>query len=326
MSIRISDTVSLKALEVLDELARTGSMQETAIRLGMSTPAASQQLKQLETALERKLVVHNRRPMELTRHGEAYLSHVRIALQRLRQGASELLLDDLGALRTLRLGIIDDFDSEVSPRLAVALTNTYKPNELTLTTATSTRIVQDIAENALDIGIAANPLELPADVVEIPVLVDPFVLAVPAGYLSATPANLDGLNQLPFLRYEKTLALGRQISTHLTRLRLELDSNMSLDSNQAMYALISNGNGWALSTMVGYLRAQRFHGGVDIHPLPLAPFSRTISLLHHRQWTPAVAQGIAEILRGILQSDIITPAHDNLPWLADSFRIIQTAD
>lgn len=326
MSKRISDTVSLKALEVFEDLARTGSMRETASRLNMSTPAASQQLKQLESALGRPLVVHNRRPMELTRHGGAYLAHVRQALQQLRQGAAELLLDDLGTIRSLRIGIIDDFDSEVSPQLAVALTETYKPGELTLTTATSTRILQDIADGDLDIGIAANPMELPNGVLENPVLLDPFVLAVPKDYLSAAPASLDALEALRFLRYESSLALGRQIDTHLSRLRLTLSSTMALDSNQAIFGLIANGNGWAITTMVGYLRARRFHDQVDIHPLPFTPFSRTISLLHHRDGTPAVANGIAETLRKILQSTIVDPAQQRSSWLEQSFRVIQTSD
>lgn len=323
---KISDTVSLKALEVLDELARTGSIQETASRLKMSAPAASQQLKQLESALERRLVIHNRRPMELTPHGKAYLAHARIALQHLRSGASELLLDELGTIKSLRIGIIDDFDSDISPSLAVALADTYRPFELTLTTARSTRIVQDIAASELDVGIAANPEERPADVLEIPLMIDPFILALPKGYLSETPRNIEELTELPFLRYEKSLALGRQIETHLARLRLPLSSTMALDSNQAIYGLIANGNGWALSTMVGYLRARRFHADVDIYPLPFAPCSRTISLLYHRHWTPAVADRIALILRDILQSGIVDPALARFAWLNESIRIIQKAD
>ncbi|ASJ76118.1 helix-turn-helix domain-containing protein [Granulosicoccus antarcticus] len=43
MTQKISETVSLRALEVLDELARTGSMQEAASKLNMSAPATSQQ-------------------------------------------------------------------------------------------------------------------------------------------------------------------------------------------------------------------------------------------------------------------------------------------
>ncbi len=326
MLSKLSDTVSLKALEVLDELSRTGSIQEAASRLNMSAPAASQQLKQLEAALGRSLVVHNRRPMELTHHGRAYLFQVSIALQHLRLGAAELLSDDQGALKSLRIGIIDDFDTDVSPQLATALADTYRPTQLSLTTATSTRIIQAIAANELDTGIAANPMELPPDVLEIPLLNDPFILAVPRGYLPEGPVRLDDLATLPFLRYDRTLALGRQVDTHLSRLRLYLNSNMALDSNQALFALIANGNGWALSTMVGYRRAQRFHDHIDIHPLPFAPFSRTISLLHHRHWAAAVASDIASMLRDILQTSVVEPAQRDCAWLGESFQLVQTQD
>ena len=78
-------------------------------------------MKRLETELGRDLVVHKRRPMELTRNGKAYLTHVRAALQHLRQGASELLMNEMGTIRSLRIGIIDDFNSEVSAQLGVAL-------------------------------------------------------------------------------------------------------------------------------------------------------------------------------------------------------------
>ncbi len=298
-------------------------MQEAASRLNMSAPAASQQLKQLESDLGRELVVHNRRPMELTRHGQAYLFHVRAALQHLRQGASELLLDELGTIRSLRIGIIDDFDSEVSPQLAVVLADSFMPSELALTTATSTRILQDVAKHAMDMGIAASPMELPDDVVEIPLLHDPFILAVPRGYLSEAPTNLESMRSLTFLRYEKSLALGRQIATHLARLRIELQSNIELDSNQAIFGLIANRNGWTISTMAGYLRARRFHDQVDIHRLPFMAFSRTVSLYYNSESTPLIANLIAENLRSILQSTIVEPGHNCAPWLSDSLSIVR---
>ena len=51
MNLMENRSVTLRGLEVFDELARTGSLHDTARRLGLSPPAASQQLKNLETAL-----------------------------------------------------------------------------------------------------------------------------------------------------------------------------------------------------------------------------------------------------------------------------------
>jgi len=318
----ISNAVTLRALELFEELSRAGSMQAAAQNLAMSAPAASQQLKNLETALGQDLVDHNRRPLELSRGGKAYLAHVRAALMHLRQGAAELSLIDLRSVRSLRLGIIDDFDSEVTPRLAVALASVLTPTELTFMTTPSLRILDDVGARQIDLGIAARPLQLPDGVTEVPVLRDPFLLAAPHGFLARPPASMDDLATLPFLRYEKSQLLGRQIAAHLSRLRLAPEGRIELDSNQAIFGLIASGAGWAISTPVGFLRARRFHDQVDLFPLPFAGFARTISLFHRQDWMPEVANVIAESLRSILRAQVVDPGHLAVPWIGNGLTIL----
>lgn len=320
----ISNTISLRALEVFDELSRTGSVQEAATNIGMSAPAASQQLKNLEAALGRALVEHNRRPLTLSRSGRAYLAHVQAALMHLRQGAAELMLDDLGSVGSLRIGIIDDFDSEISPPLTVALADVLTTSMLTLLTAPSLRILEEVAAQRIDIGIAAGPLDPPQGVNDIPLLRDPFVLAVPRGFLPAAPESIDSLAGLSFLRYEKSLLLSRQIATHLARLRLAPHGQIELDSNQAIFGLIANGKGWTISTLVGFLRARRYRDQVDLYRLPFTGFSRTISLYYREDWMPEIATIIADSLRNILQLRIVEPGRTCAPWLGESLAIIKS--
>lgn len=322
MSDPISNSITLRGLEVFEELARTGSMQDTARKLGMSAPAASQQLKNLELALGQDLVDHNRRPLEPTRAGLAYLGHVRAALVQLRQGAAELSLIDLRSLRRLRIGVIDDFDVEVTPRLTQALASVLTPCDLTIITAASLRIVEDVAERGLDLGIAARPFDLPAGIMETPLLRDPFMLAVPRGYLPAPPDSIEALNGLQFLRYERSQLLGRQIAAHLARLKLAPQGRIELDSNQAIFGLIANGAGWTICTPLSFLRARRFHGQVDLYPLPFAGFSRTILLFHPADWMAEIAAIIADTLREILRAQVVEPGRAALPWIGSGLAIL----
>lgn len=323
MKKRPKDNISLRALELLDALSRAGSMQEAGRNIGLSAPAASQQLKNLEQAIGQKLVDHSRRPLELTTTGQAYLKHVQAALQHLRQGASELSLADVHVLKSLRIGIIDDFDSEVTPRLTVALANVLTPSELTLTTKNSFQIIQDLSARKLNLGIAVEPFEVPNELSEIPVLRDPFVLAVPRGYLKQPPTDIEVLGKLPFLRYEKTQLLGRMISAHLSRLRLSPNGWIEVDSNQAIFGLIASGSGWAITTPVGFLSTRRFHDKIDLYPLPFAAFSRTISLFSNHDWMPGIADNIAERLRTILQLHLVEPGKTAIPWIGDEFTILR---
>ena len=318
----MSKTISLKALEVFEELSRAGSMQTAARNLGLSAPAASQQLKNLETALGQTLIDHDRRPLTLSRGGQAYLVHVRAALTHLRQGAAELSLIDLQSVQSLKISIIDDFDSDVTPRLTAALASVLSPAQLSLMTAPSHRILQALTERQSDLGVAARPPSPDTILSEEPVLRDPFVLAVPRGHLPGPPDSLDALIRLPFLRYEASQLMARQIAAQLSRLRLEPQGRMELDSNQAIFGLIASGAGWAITTPLGYLRARQFHEAVDLHPLPFAGFSRTVSLFHRADWMPRIASGIADSLRGILRAQVVEPILATTPWLDGSLAIL----
>lgn len=314
--------ISLRALQVFDQIARTGSMRDSAHALNMSSPAASQQLRNLELTLGQPLIDHTHRPLTLTQAGLTYLVHVRAALQQLQQGAAALSLMDLTSLTQLRMGIIDDLDSQVVPRLAVGLAAVLTRCDLSLQTAPSHLILASIADRTLDVGIAAQPPTLPDGIRETPVLRDPFVLAVPRGYLRGSPDSFAEMEALPFLRYEKNQLIGRQIAAQLRRLKLAPDGRIELDSNQALFGLVANGAGWAITTPLGYLRAQRFQAHVDIHPLPTAGFTRTISLFQPDLWREDVSGVIASSLRGILQTQVVDPAIVSIPWLKTGLMVL----
>lgn len=322
MELAENRSITLRGLEVFDELARTGSLHDTARRLGLSPPAASQQLKNLETALGESLVDRNRRPLELTEAGRGYLLHVRQALQHLRQGAAEVSLKDLGRLRTLRIGYIDDFNGEVIPSLAVSLARLLPYCDMSIMTASSHIIIEDLLARENEIGIAARPPELPAGLVEWPILRDPFVIIIPRGYLPSAPQDIAELGELPLVRYDQRQLVGRQISAHLRRRRLEPPSRIEIDSNQAMFGIVASGAGWAITTPLGVLQARRFLGQVDIHPLPFAGFSRTISLYHRTDWNDEISGVLCTKLRSIIKTAVIEPGVAAMPWLSGSLTIL----
>lgn len=321
----LSKTVSLRGLEVFEEIARTGSLQTAARNLDLSAPAASQQLKNLEASLGQILVDHGHRPLRLTRAGHLYLAHVRDGLAQLRRGSIALTMMDITSLRRLRLGIIDDFDTEITPKLTVSLAGLLQQCDVSLQTAPSHIILKSIADRKLDVGIAARPLDLPPAISEVPLLRDPFVLVVPHGYLDGPPDSLDPLHALPFLRYDRSQLMGRQIATHLTRLKLQPRGRMELDSNQAIYGLIAARAGWAISTPLGYLRAKQFHPQIDLYPIPFAGFSRIISMFQPEDWSEDISMIIAATLRGIFQTDLVVPSHQAFGWLAESLTLLDGA-
>jgi len=314
---------SIRALEVFASVARTGSLQETARALDMSPPAASQQLRKLEAALGHALIEHGRRPLEPTPAGHAYLVHVRAALNQLREGAVAVSLEDFTRLSRLRIGVIDDLDGEVTPSLATALADNLPRCELSLLTVPSHQILSELIAGTLDVGIAARSTEHGNALMEVPLLRDPFVVAVPRGFLRAAPNALTRLDALPFLRYSERQLIGRQISGDLAWRKIVLRGRISVDSNPVLFGLIAAGQGWAITTPLGFSRARRFHDRVDLHPLPFTGFSRVISLYRGKGWRDDVPDIIAGTVRDSLRTRVVGPLLATHPWLAEALFVME---
>jgi hypothetical protein len=86
--------------------------------------------------------------------------------------------------------------------------------------------------------------------------------------------------------------------------------------------LVARGAGWAITTPLGYMRAARLHDRIAAHPLPFAPFARTISLFAGADWASPVPQDLARTVRELVQSQVVSPALAQLPWLEGQLRTL----
>ncbi|MCP4820899.1 MAG: LysR family transcriptional regulator, partial [Shimia sp.] len=225
----------------------------------------------LESALGTDLVDHTKRPMQLTQAGRAYLARTSSVLAQLRLAHSELAVMDLTHLTQLSLGIIDDFDNDLTPRLVTRLAESMTRCQFRLTTAPSHEITAAVRDRSLHLGVTASTGEVIEGITEYPLVQDPFILVTPAG-LCPQGANLKPLlNDLPMLRYGRDQLISKQIESHLKRVGFAPPNRFEIASNPSLIAMVSRGIGWAITTPLGFLRAARFHEKVDAHPLPFAP-------------------------------------------------------
>ncbi len=315
--------VTLRGLEVFEALADSGSVAMASEATGLSQPAVSQQIRNLETALGVDLLDHTKRPMQLTPAGRNFLNRTGRVLNELRLAQSELTVMDLSHLSTLSMGIIDDFDDDITPRLVTTLAESLTKCRFKMITASSHELTAAMKDKRLHLGITASTGEMLDGVIEYPLVRDPFILVAPTA-IAPKGADLEEVMQtLPFLRYERQQLISRQIDAHLSRLKLEFPERFEIGSHLALMACVSRGIGWAITTPLGFMRAVRFHDQVTAHPLPFAQFSRQISLLAGLDWTDRVPRDVAQTFRHLVQDKVITPALRSEPFLQNEFRILE---
>ena len=308
--------VTLWGIEVFLAVADERAISAAARRLGVSPSAISQQLTGLEAALGATLLDRSARPMGLTPAGAMFRHHAQTILNAEAEARAELAMADLSGLTTLRLGMIEDFDAEVTPRLLSALAQDLKGCRFLLETGASHRLLDQMDQRALDIVVAADLGSESADGGwrEVhPLLAEPFLAVTPKGRSHA---------DLPLIQYTARHLMGRQIAGHLARQNLRLAHRFELDSYHAILAMVAAGQGWTILTPLALHHAARFRDGVQVAPLPFAPLDRTLSLSARAGVLRDMPGQVAGRLRGLIAAQVVAPAQAQWPWLGDSLRVL----
>jgi len=314
--------VTLRGLEVFEALATAGSVARAAQITGLSQPAVSQQLRNLEKSVGADLINHAKRPMTLTPAGRGFLIRTETVLSQLRLAQSELSVMDLSHLDTLSIGLIDDFDNDLTPRLVTILAENMTKCRFKLISAPSHEINTAMHESRLHIAVAASTGQPRDGVVEYPLVRDPFILVAPRGLVDDSGDIPGALRDVAFLRYAREQLISQQIEAHLTRQSLDFERRFEIGSHLALMAMVARRIGWAITTPLGYMRAARFHAEIDAFALPFGSFSRTISLFAGADWSDQVPLDVARTVRTLVQSQIIDPAIAQQPWLDGGLQLI----
>jgi DNA-binding transcriptional LysR family regulator len=227
---------------------------------------------------------------------------------------------DLAHLTSLSIGIIDDFDDNLTPRLATILADNLTGCQFKMITASSHDIRDALLDKRLHLGIAAQSSDHLAGILEYPQARDPFILVTPR---DVSIDLKDNSGTLPFLRYEAEQLISRQIEGYLTRHKIVLTERFEIGSHLALMAMVARGIGWTITTPLGYMRAGRFHDQIAAQALPDSSFARQISLFADADWAGDVSLDMARTMRNLIQSHMIDPALVQLPWLAGALRILE---
>lgn len=317
--------LTLWGIEVFLAAAEEGSVSAAARRLGASVSAVSQQLSGLEAVLGVPLLDRGARPMVLTPAGSLFRRHAQTILNTAVQARAELAISGLSALTTFRVGMIEDFEAEVTPRLLSTMADELRGCQFLLETGPSHRLLDQLDSRALDLVVAADlgPDHAAADWMEVhPLLTEPFVVVAPQGSVDPAGDVARQVLAMPMIQYTVRHHMGRQIAAHLARQNLRLVHRFELDSYHAILAMVAGGAGWSILTPLALLHAERFRDATQVLPMPFEPLSRRISLSARAGVLRDMPDRMAALLRPLLTAQVVAPSVSRMPWLKDQLRIL----
>jgi DNA-binding transcriptional LysR family regulator len=143
---------SVRQIEVVRALAKHRHFGLAAKALGVTQPALTRSLKQIEGELGTKLF--DRQGVTPTLFGEIVLKHGERAVAQFSDLARELALAKGMEIGEVRLAMAP-YPADISGERAVAILSERRPNlRIELKTTNWTRVIEDVHEGAVDLGFA----------------------------------------------------------------------------------------------------------------------------------------------------------------------------
>ncbi|MDB5850901.1 MAG: conserved hypothetical transcriptional regulator, LysR family [Rhodoferax sp.] len=304
--------LNLRAIQILVAVVDTGSITKAAASLGITQPAVSMALHELERGVGIALLDRSTRPLRPT--------HAGYALYHRAAG----LMSDVASLRAvvtsaaadrvplLRIGCVIPFNSRFVRRLQ------QMANEIEIRSGLTPDLLQALHARDLDVVVTSSPEAGPAGLHRIRLVSEPFVAVLPrsAGPLpdDAAALPLALLRQLAVVRYTGRSAIARAIEGILRHLGLELPEHFEFHTSQAVLTTVDAGLGWAISTPICIAQCGFPAEAFRLLPLPDVSARRTLAIVHRRdEFEPTVEKIRALVIEHL--DELVSSTFKTSPWI-----------
>lgn len=236
-------TLNLAHLATFRLVIQRGSFSAAADVLGISQPAVSLQIRQLEHFLRSRLLERTGRGVKATAAGLALLTHS----ERIEQAVEETLrsLDAFSheVSGTVSLGTGATACIHLLPPLLQQLRETYPLLKVGVTTGNTPGVVRAIEENRLDLGLVTMPVS--GRGLEITPILDEEFVCISAQEEECEPTP-DSLHILPLIAFESGSGTRALIDGWFQASGLQPEPVMQLGSIEAIKRMVRAGLGYSI--------------------------------------------------------------------------------
>src|SRR5215467_14233389 len=172
------DEITLRQLRYFDALADHSHFGRAATACGISQPALSMQIKELEEALGAVLIERGARQARLTKFGEEAALRVRGILRSVDELGDSARASRDRLVGRLRLGMIPTIAPYLLPKVIGNLTRMHPELDIHVRETLTPKLIEELAEGRLDAAIVALPVSEPS-LAEVALFSEHFLLVRP---------------------------------------------------------------------------------------------------------------------------------------------------
>ena len=273
--------LTFRQLSVFEAVARNLSFSRAAHELHLTQPAVSMQVKQLEENVGTALFEQLGKKIYLTEAGHELAHYSRMIAQQLSE--VEAVLSELKGLKRGKLKIsVASTANYFAPQLLATFTRRFPTVTVSLNVTNRQALLQQLANNEMDIAIMGQPPE-GLDLVAESFMENPLVVIAPINHMLARKKAipLARLEQETFLIREEgsgtRIVMKRFFDAH----NIQLHTGMEMSSTEAIKQAVQAGLGLgvvSLHTVELELEARR----LDVLDVKDFPIRRHWYIVHRK--------------------------------------------
>jgi DNA-binding transcriptional LysR family regulator len=244
--------MDLQHLRSLLAVADTGSITEASDRIGITQPALSRRLQQLEEHFGAELLSRGRKGAQLTEIGRLVELEARILIARYDHLREQVRAHQGLEGGTVRIGGGATAVSFLLPKAIAAFQHQHPAVKFQLKEAGSNEVAEDVLSGHLELGLVTLPVK-PRDLVVWPLLTDRIVLVAPRDHALARRGeiNAQALDGLAFVGFEADTAVRQIIDAALRNAKVEMNVVMELRSIPAILRMVATTGNLAFVSRLG---------------------------------------------------------------------------
>ncbi|MBA7848377.1 LysR family transcriptional regulator [Klebsiella sp. RHBSTW-00465] len=286
-------TLNLGNLATFRLVVQRGSFSAAADVLGLSQPAVSLQVRQLEQFLQTRLIERTGRGIKATAAGIALLAHseqIEQAVNAAVQSVSEFNREVSGSI-TLGTGATACI--HLLPSLLLTLRERHPLLTVGVTTGNTLDIVRAVEENRLDLGLVTLPAT-ERNLAVTPVMDEEFVCIFASNQEALPPAvTPEVLQTLPLIAFESGSGTRDLINGWFLADGRAIAPVMQLGSIEAIKRMVRAGLGFSI---VPRMAVEHPQDRIGLNVQSLSPLLyRQLGIIMRQD--KIISKGIAEILR-----------------------------
>jgi DNA-binding transcriptional LysR family regulator len=259
--------MQLRFIEYFAAIARERHFGRAAVACHVSQPTLSAGLLALEESLGHRLVIRDRRFVDLTVEGYAILPFAQQLIGDLVGIRTALAIGSRPLRGLIRLGCIPAAMPIVG-HLVRAVQAAHPALRINIGSMTSREIERSLLAHDLDGGLTYLLDEPPAQTRSVTLYAERFVVVVRKGARLAAKArlNLAELSEEPLCLLHQGMQNRRILDGHLARLGVTIDPVATADSYVALLSMVANGG---LSAIITDSHAELFAAHPELVVIPI---------------------------------------------------------